>query len=413
MTNEEFDKLLTASLYRAVELDYADMPSAAELDKIVQPSENFERKMKAVLQNPKKSVKNRQRPIYYKILRTAAAVLITFTVLLGTAMAVSPTVRAAVIDFVRTWFVSPNDIRYGMNIDDVEDMIEEIKGIPEDERTDEDMQALLLLEFYKDTYMSIPTDFGPQEKSYLEWYPFENQVEVDLNGDGIKDKITVTTIWIDEWSQQLTLHINDIELELTLENGFFILNPADGFAIVDIDASDNYLEIAISDYGPSNSERTFFFRYDSEKIIYMGVVEGLYDGTGINYIGISGNGEIASYERALILQTWWFARRYTVDDDYTLVRILEDLYIPVNYDYKYFVIMDILLYTNRDEASPTVLMEKNSIVTISAHDNIEWVQIVMPDGQKGWFKIRDYFTIVSPDGDFYVEDIFFMLSFAG
>jgi hypothetical protein len=104
-TDEEFDELLTASLYRAAELDYmADMPSDEELDKMIQPSLRFQRRMKALLRNPKRYIRNIRRPVYLKILRSAAAVFISFVILLGAAMAVSPTVRAAVSNFVRSWF---------------------------------------------------------------------------------------------------------------------------------------------------------------------------------------------------------------------------------------------------------------------------------------------------------------------
>ena len=421
MTEVEFDKLLTAALYRAVKLDYADMPSGEELDKTVQPSEDFKQKMKTLLQNPKKSIQSKhrpKRPLYFKILRVAAAVLITFTLLIGSAMVVSPTVRAAVINIVRTWFSSPNEIRYGMNIDDVEDMIEEIKKIPLDERTGEDERALLLLEYYLDKYNLTPPEEAPKELSYLEWHPYETQVEVDLTGDGKKDKITLNTTRIDEWSQQLTLHINDKKLELTPENGFLIFYPADGFVIVDIDKSDSYLEIAISDYGPSGSATTCFFRFVDDEIIFMGLTEGSYDGTGIHYINIPGNGEIISFKRAQILQTWWFTLRYTISDDNTLVPDLKDIYIPVNYDCTYFVLMDFHLYKQRDESGPTILMERNTLVTYSAHDNNEWIEVTMDDGQTGWFRIYQveeygYFAIKTADADIPVEDVFFMLGYAG
>jgi hypothetical protein len=103
-TDEEFDELLTAALYRAADLDYEDIPSDEELDELIQPSPRFQRRMKALLRNPNRYVRRMHQPAYLKILRSAAAVFIAFTILLGGAMTVSSTVRAAVIDFVRSWF---------------------------------------------------------------------------------------------------------------------------------------------------------------------------------------------------------------------------------------------------------------------------------------------------------------------
>lgn len=100
----QFDELLTAALYRADELDYYDMPSDEELEQLVQPSPRFQRKMKSLLRDPNRYIRSRRLPIYVKVMRSAAAVFIVLTLLLGSAMAVSPTVRAAVVNFVRTWF---------------------------------------------------------------------------------------------------------------------------------------------------------------------------------------------------------------------------------------------------------------------------------------------------------------------
>ena len=104
ISNAEFDKLLVTALYRAAELDYCTVPTDDELDALVQPSLRFSRRINALLKDQHRYIRNHRRPVYMKVLRAAAAILIAFTVLLGTAMAVSPTVRAAVVNFVRSWF---------------------------------------------------------------------------------------------------------------------------------------------------------------------------------------------------------------------------------------------------------------------------------------------------------------------
>jgi len=97
----EFDEILTSALYRAAELDYDDMPASTQAI----PTARFRRKSRAMLRNPRRYLRNRRRPIYLKALRGVAAAVLVFSLLLGTAMAVSPTVRAAVTNFVRSWFV--------------------------------------------------------------------------------------------------------------------------------------------------------------------------------------------------------------------------------------------------------------------------------------------------------------------
>jgi len=104
MDNANFDKLLTDALYRAAELEYMEKPTNDVLDKKNQPSKQFKKKITIMLRNPQSYIRNLKRPVYLRVIRAAAVVLIAFTVLFGTTMAVSPTVRAAVVAFVRTWF---------------------------------------------------------------------------------------------------------------------------------------------------------------------------------------------------------------------------------------------------------------------------------------------------------------------
>ena len=99
-----FERLLTAALQRAAELDIEEMPSDEELDKIIQPSPRFERRMRALLRNPRRYVKNQKRPVYLRILRHVAAVVVAVTTLFGATMVISPQARATVIDFARSWY---------------------------------------------------------------------------------------------------------------------------------------------------------------------------------------------------------------------------------------------------------------------------------------------------------------------
>jgi len=99
----KFDRLLTAALYRAAEIDYGDIPSDEELEQILHISPRYKSKMKLLFNKRKNAAQKQKRPIIAKIMQTAAVILVTFSILLGTLMAVSPTVRAMVVDFVRSW----------------------------------------------------------------------------------------------------------------------------------------------------------------------------------------------------------------------------------------------------------------------------------------------------------------------
>jgi len=104
ISDKEFEQLLVTALYIVSERECAGMPTDEELEQLIQPSPHSSRRMKSIIRNPNRHIRNYGRPIYLKVFRNVAAVLVAMSLLLGAAMSVSPTVRAAVIDFVRSWF---------------------------------------------------------------------------------------------------------------------------------------------------------------------------------------------------------------------------------------------------------------------------------------------------------------------
>jgi len=104
MTEDEFEAMLAPALDRAAELDYLDKLAASGCERLVEPPPQAQRRMRAMLRNPSAFARRLRRPLYLRVLRTAAVIILTCALLLGAAMAVSPTVRAAVIDFVSSWF---------------------------------------------------------------------------------------------------------------------------------------------------------------------------------------------------------------------------------------------------------------------------------------------------------------------
>jgi len=100
--DKNFEKLVTAALYRAAELDEIEAQSKNPNESVT-PSLKLQRKMKAMLRNPSAYVRNLRRPMYKKVMRVAALFFITITITFSITMAVSPTVRATVVNFVRIW----------------------------------------------------------------------------------------------------------------------------------------------------------------------------------------------------------------------------------------------------------------------------------------------------------------------
>lgn len=102
------------SALRELFLDAAAVEFAAELSntKPVAVSPRFERQMNAMLTDPQRWAKRRVIPLWRKCVQTAVTLLLVCSLSLGALMAVSPTVRAAVIHWVTEWYETHILYRY-------------------------------------------------------------------------------------------------------------------------------------------------------------------------------------------------------------------------------------------------------------------------------------------------------------
>lgn len=109
MTDQELDRLMQRVLLDAVKRDCEketdDVPS-------FKPSSRYLRQMTAMLADPLKWARKRARPIWKKVIQKVAVILLVFSLSLGSLMAVSPTVRAAVIRWVTEWYDTHITYRY-------------------------------------------------------------------------------------------------------------------------------------------------------------------------------------------------------------------------------------------------------------------------------------------------------------
>ena len=109
MTDNELDHLMRNILLDAIALD----EESCKEDRTFEPSLKHQRQMTAMLANPLKWAHSRARPVWKKALQKIAVIFLTFSLGLGSLMAVSPTVRATVARWSRNGMkrISHTDIR--------------------------------------------------------------------------------------------------------------------------------------------------------------------------------------------------------------------------------------------------------------------------------------------------------------
>ena len=98
MTNDE--------LLRNALLDAAAAEFAAELSDTspAEASARLLRSMRAMLNDPNGWARRRRRPVWQRLARAAAMILLALSLSLGALMAASPTVRASVVRWVTEWY---------------------------------------------------------------------------------------------------------------------------------------------------------------------------------------------------------------------------------------------------------------------------------------------------------------------
>ncbi|WP_165000276.1 YARHG domain-containing protein [Anaerophilus nitritogenes] len=217
---------------------------------------------------------------------------------------------------------------------------------------------------------------GSKLKQKIDIYDRNKEIYVDLNGDGVKEKISYKINMKDSYCSGGTLFIDDQKIQL---DGYSFLNS---FAIVDINVKDHIKEIVISDEGPSSDYTSQFFYYDGNKIHKMGEVGGLYD-YGIQ---INGLGKFSAMSRADILQTWFFDRLYKLDSNHKIVEIKQDVF---NTNSFVFVKKPLKVYVSPDTQSNSFILKEATVVNIVGTDNKEWCLVETKKGKRGWFSVDD------------------------
>jgi hypothetical protein len=209
--------------------------------------------------------------------------------------------------------------------------------------------------------------------SLMNTYKAEVTVSVDLNSDGVKEKITYKP----DKSQLL---INSKAITFNFDA------PAKSFAIADIDTKDKFKEVLLSDYGPSSDYRTEYYYWDGSNIIKMGETEDMFE----SGLGINGSGRIIAETRGKILQTWFFNKTFKLSSQHKVTEVLQDLY-TTNSDVS--LKMQLKLYKNKGDASPSIVVNKGEKIKIIGTDDKAWCLLKTASGTQGWIAVYNNSTI--------------------
>ncbi len=230
---------------------------------------------------------------------------------------------------------------------------------------------------------------GGFQKSYL----LGETAQIDVNGDGTADEIMFDAEETSDYMYVSKLIINGADYSKVLEdNNFYFAYPFEKYVIMDIDESDDYVEIAIQDYGMSDDPVTAFLRYDGNQVLYLGEV---YDRVSDLYIVNDGAGKLHTRERMHIFETVNRKVTYEVIDD-KLSPCMDELY-PIAYTdgtSKKGLLQDLYVFTDMSTSSDVVKLDKETEVIVLATDNAEWVQVqYVEDGKIYYVHVVNHYLI--------------------
>ncbi len=249
-------------------------------------------------------------------------------------------------------------------------------------------------------------------------YPVINgfTIEKDLDSDGQKETICYSAIEPEPeievtedgeeysvyGSLECSLKINDVDVteqffkltEYIPESGY------DYYYLTDLDENDDYIELAILDYGVNDYSGTYFLRYDKGELKYLGYINALLNS---QMCEIKGDGTLKARIHSQLLETADLEGSYHIEDG-KLVLEEQDWYEykrtewAEEYMKNHNILKDVTVYTKNDISSEKkILTSQDGPVTFPATDNKNWVQVETAGGDT-YYLYMESFGEINNDG---------------
>ena len=234
MTDRELDRMMQHVLLDAIKRDCEketdDVPA-------FKPTRHYQRQIAAMLKDPLKWERRRARPLWKNVAQKAAVILLVFSLSLGSLMAVSPTVRAAVVRWVTEWCETHIVYRYSGEQITGEMPQYEITDLPEgyieDERVNWPSYVSVVYQ-NKDTGKTIYLDCTYMQQGSASDYVTDGVEVVPVTVNGLSGQLFLTDDWENKWN---TITWIDAERNLQFEidanvNRDVILHMAESVSLV-------------------------------------------------------------------------------------------------------------------------------------------------------------------------------------
>jgi hypothetical protein len=247
------------------------------------------------------------------------------------------------------------------------------------------------------------------------------QCSFDLDGDGENEEIYYEVQ--SNYTSSNGLLLGDQAVSLTVDGTEFLRptqdNPTDAFgfwleepmvgsyAVVDLDTSDPYYELAIGDMGSNGLSLTYFLRYVDGSLVCLGYCSGLLEE---NTIQLHGDGSLSALTPLNVFQTWSAWCPYQLQQD--ALKQLTGKFVEPQLAVSRTISLreSVTAYEKPSLDAPQVELTCTGAVTFPLTDGTNWVQVSCADGSTGWLYCTDFSNVwsdgVAVDASTYFSNLF-------
>lgn len=214
MTEQELDLFMRNVLLDAIALDEETNTETIPYT----PSLHHQKQIKAMLKNPLRWARDRERPVWKRALKRVAVILLVISLAFGSLMVVSPTARATFIRWVTEWYETHVVFRYAG--DDVQGKMPqyEIGELPEGFEEEQEKyfagEGTISRYYENDNEDVILFEYVYMQHGSMSWISTEKADIISVSVNDLDGKLAVpkeeginsTLVWFDpEKNLQFTI----------------------------------------------------------------------------------------------------------------------------------------------------------------------------------------------------------------
>lgn len=236
-------------------------------------------------------------------------------------------------------------------------------------------------------------------------------VLADLDGDGESEKITVQLYPDGEYNANFAVQIEDVYCSADAFKR--IIGYTEGLDVgkiylIDLDTSDQWLEIAFYSAGPSMDPVTTFLRYHDGEIVRVGAVPvrpPVLEPDDYSRMEVAGDGTVSGRTRYDVVQTQFVTMCWELKNASEFRATLEEK-VPEYYSFELRSDLDSQMYLKQDTAffkemnadpGNLITLPKDTVVDIARYyPESGWIQVIYEQGTKAVWLLLDGNEMLQP-----------------